>query len=519
MGAHHTPSLRRFAWLASCLVWLVMARPAWAGPPADTSEDLPSDEAVAKGDRSDLDLARGPAGPGADDAGQRAVEIVEVEIVGREQVSRRQILGIMGREGLEAGREVFVPDDARVARARSSLVATGYFRSVNITLEPDGPSAAVLVVTLEERSSLHFTKVYLGSSRFTPFRGGIEVEEQNFLGRAVNLGGGIIWGSVPSAVSRARRQQGYKVSVESRSIAGSKFGINGRAYFLSAAEPYRVAGALDDPDPKNFQLLDYDRIGGVVGGSYSINREWTIGADYRFERVSTTLPEDPIRLTEGGRVRPVRLDLEDGETLLTTLDFSVRWDGRDLLRKAGVGGRFAFDVQIASPALGSTYEYVRLALGAGYAFRLPWGHFVTPSFVAGQIVGSAPRFERFYAGDLSDLVPGREFGLTYSTRGPFDILGTGIDTQVLGNIFARGDLEYAIALFRSPRTRFVEGGQFFASAGIFVLSGDRAQRDLRRSDGLAVAPIGFNANIGVRLVTSMGTLDLSVGNVLRRLPL
>lgn len=511
MVAHHKLSLLRRAWIVVCPLWLLIAPVAWAGPPSESSGRAAADAAAADPPRVQ--------GAGEHGAGQRAVEIVSVQIVGREQVSERQIRGVMRREGLEAGEEVFVPEDARVARARSSLVATGYFRSVNITLEPAGPSAADLVVTLEERSSLHFTKVYLGSSRFTPFRGGIEVEEQNFLGRAVNLGGGIIWGSVPSAVSRARRQQGYNLSVESRSIAGSKFGVNGRAYFLSAAEPYRVAGALDDPDPKNFQLVDYDRVGGVVGGSYAINTQWAIGADYRFERVSSTLPGSPIRLTEGGRVRDVRLDLEDGETLLTTLDLSVRWDGRDSLRKAGAGGRFAFDVQIASPALGSTYEYMRLVLGAGYAFRLPWGHFITPSFVAGQIVGNAPRFERFYAGDLSDLVPGREFGLTYSTRGPFDILGTGIDTQVLGNVFARGDLEYAIALFRSPRTSFVEGGQFFVSAGIFVLAGDTAERDQRRSDALSVAPIGFNANLGIRLVTSIGTFDLSVGNVLRRLPL
>lgn len=518
MGAIHTHSRRRLAWLLCGLLWLLLAPVAWAGPPSESSAGELATATDDAGDLAALDLDSRPPAM-LDEPGQRAVEIVSVEIIGREQVSQRQILGVMRREGLEAGRSVSVPEDPRVARARSSLVATGYFRSVNITLEPDGPSAARLIVTLEERSSLHFTKIYLGSSRFTPFRGGIEVEEQNFLGRAVNLGGGIIWGSVPSAVPRARRQQGYKVAVESRSIAGSKFGVNGRAYYLSAAEPYRVSGALDDPDPKNFQLLDYDRIGGAVGGSFAINQEWTIGADYRFERVSSSLPADPIRITEGGRVRDVRLDLEDGETLLTTLDLSVRWDGRDLLRKAGAGGRFAFDVQIASPALGSSYEYMRLALGAGYAFRLPWGHFITPSFVAGQIVGHAPRFERFYAGDLSDLVPGREFGLTYSTRGPFDILGTGVDTQVLGNIFARGDLEYAIALFRSPRTRFVEGGQFFVSTGIFVLAGDGDEREQRRDDDLLVAPIGFNANAGVRLVTSIGTFDLSVGNVLRRLPL
>jgi hypothetical protein len=34
-----------------------------------------------------------------------------------------------------------------------------------------------------------------------------------------------------------------------------------------------------------------------------------------------------------------------------------------------------------------------------------------------------------------------------------------------------------------------------------------------------VAPVGLNADFGLKLDTSIGTFDFSVGNVLRRLPL
>ena len=59
----------------------------------------------------------------------------------------------------------------------------------------------------------------------------------------------------------------------------------------------------------------------------------------------------------------------------------------------------------------------------------------------------------------------------------------------------------------------------FVSAGVFVVAGNRAMRDERQADGLMVAPPGFNANLGIRLDTSIGIIDISVGNVLRRLPL
>jgi hypothetical protein len=36
---------------------------------------------------------------------------------------------------------------------------------------------------------------------------------------------------------------------------------------------------------------------------------------------------------------------------------------------------------------------------------------------------------------------------------------------------------------------------------------------------MPAAPIGLNLNLGLRLETALGTLDLSVGNVMRRLPL
>lgn len=452
---------------------------------------------------------------------ERSVEVVGIELRGREQVSARQIEEILESEGLVPGTVVVWPEDPRVERARAALVATGYFWGATLRLVPVAGSRdrATLVVELKERGSLEVTSLYLGSSTLTPFHGGVELVERNFLGRSVHLGGGVIWGTLPRGVPRANRQQGYKLFAEAPRVASSPIGVFGAAHFLSASEPFRVAGEANDPDPRLFHSVDYSRIGGKLGVSFPATSAWRFAVDYRFERVSAVLPQTAIWVTPDEEQRPIDLYLEADQHRLTSLDFAVSWDGREQFASLGKGGRFGLDVQLSSPALGSNYEYAKAVLGAAYGFRMPWGHWLTPSILGGQITGRAPRFEMFYPGDVSEWTPGREMGLVYSTRNPIDVLGTGIDEHDLAAYFGRVDLEYAIPLFRRPRTSLIDGGHLFFTLGAYVLSGDELTRQQRRIDALGVVPAGLNGNVGLRLDTSLGRVDLSFGNVVRRVPL
>jgi hypothetical protein len=128
-------------------------------------------------------------------------------------------------------------------------------------------------------------------------------------------------------------------------------------------------------------------------------------------------------------------------------------------------------------------------------------------------------FEQFYSGDLSAWTPGRELGIRYSTRNPIDVFGTGVSTRTFGVLFGRFDLEYAIPLFRRTRTRVVYGGDLVISTGIYTIVGDKAERARRRAANERIAPIGFNADIGLRLDTAAGTFRVTIGNLLRRTPL
>ena len=450
----------------------------------------------------------------------RALEIAAVEIVGREQVSARQINTILQREGLIAGARVLWPTDARIARARDRLRATGYFKTVALRLEPvAGKSDHVrLVVAVQERSSVSLQELYLGSSRMTPFHGGLSVVERNFLGRAVHVGGALVWGTLPR-ISQSRRQQAYQFIAEVPRLGTAPLGVRTSAFVISSAEPYRVAGAEDDPDPSLFRAVDIGRIGGAVGLVFPVLPTLTLGVDYRFERVDAIVPESPQWSRLDGSVVPVDLGVRADPHRLTSAHFGLVWDARDEVVLIGKGARVAFDLQLSSPATGSQYEYVKLVIAGGYSFRLPWRHWFTPSFSGGQIAGRAPVFERFYSGDISAWTPGRELGLRFSTRNPIDVLKTGIGTRTFGVLFGRFDLDYTIPLFRRARTRGVYGGDLFFGAGLFTVAGDATERRERKLAHERVAPLGFNANLGLRIDTAAGTFNLSLGNVLRRTPL
>lgn len=450
----------------------------------------------------------------------RVLRVQRVVITGREQVSERQVLGILEREGLVAGADLLWPEDERVDRVRDRLRNTGYFKRVILRVEPvgDDERQVELFVDVVERSTVSISDVYLGNSRLTPFRGGLSLAERNFLGRGVLLGGALIWGAQPR-IGKSRRQQAYKAFAETSRLRSVPLGLLASGWYISASEPYRVKGAQDDPNPQLFRTFEYDRIGGQLGVSFPLTPRLEIAADYTFERVAAFLPAMPQRETVAGELVDIDLGLRDGVHRHTAVDFSISYDARSELFLVGKGGRFVLDVSASSSATGSQYEYIKLVAAGAYSFRLPWRHWLTPTASGGQISGQAPVFERFYSGDLSSWTPGREQGLRYSTRNPVDVFGTGINTREFGDLFGRIDLEYAWPLFRRTRTRGVYGGDLYLSLGVFTLVEDRATRELRRAADQRVAPIGAAADLGLRLDTSLGTFNISVGDVLRRTPL
>ena len=153
--------------------------------------------------------------------------------------------------------------------------------------------------------------------------------------------------------------------------------------------------------------------------------------------------------------------------------------------------------------LGSDYPYAKLQIDAARWTLLPWGHVLKLEAFGGAIMGDAPLFEKFYIGDLSDLLPDRVLDLAFDRRAAPNFLGTDIVEIRYGQYAAKLSAEYRIPLYRGRRS--VYGVDFFTSAGIYGVANEiDLTQHARGYSGLATVPIDLTFNAGLRIETSAG---------------
>src|SRR5262249_29701129 len=98
----------------------------------------------------------------------------------------------------------------------------------------------------------------------------------------------------------------------------------------------------------------------------------------------------------------------------------------------------------------------------------------------------------------------RKLDLVVSTRASPDFFGSGIKDIRYGDLELGGTIEYAYQLFRGKQT--IYGGDLFGAVGIVALG----SRDDPRA--------GFVFNAPLRLDAALGIIELSLSNLLGRIP-
>jgi outer membrane protein insertion porin family len=435
-----------------------------------------------------------------------------IEIRGNQKTEGRLIAGEIG---LETGDELWA-SDPRVEAARIRLLSLGYFLNVHLALERGlRRGGAVLIVEVEERGTIILNALYLGSSAATAFWGGLDLAENNLLGRGISLGGGFVastrptvQGASPSLAARLRTlvpplgDTGIMLTASALASAGSEF--------------FRVRGPSDSAEPANFVALRLRRVGGVVGIGRTLTTNTRAFLDFREEGVSAAIPPAATLASRAPALADETPDFgaQSGfsriGSLTATLDFDTRSD--PLVPRAGTHA--ALSAEASSADLGSSYHFVKL-LFQGSFYRPVWRrHVVGFHLFTGAIFGSAPIFDRFFVGDLDLFLPPRALGLNFSTQPSRNWLGTAISTHRYDDYAARVLFEYSIPLWR--RHRLIYSGDAFAAAGAFGM----ASRDLGDilESRLSAWPISLTADVGFRLDTYIGVFTLSFANAFGRLP-
>jgi hypothetical protein len=142
---------------------------------------------------------------------------------------------------------------------------------------------------------------------------------------------------------------------------------------------------------------------------------------------------------------------------------------------------------------------------------------LSPGAYLGTVFGDAPFFYRFYASDLSDLVPSRVLELNLDHRGPPDLLGTSIAAMRAEEVAGRLDVEYKLPLSRGGEA--VRGVDAYARVGLYALARREDVRvAIRGYEGFARIPLDLTFDLGVRADTSVGVFQLGFSSLVRSLP-
>jgi len=420
---------------------------------------------------------------------------------------------ILREVGLQVG-DVVSANDARVGLARLHLLALGFFLDVHLSLvKGTERGQASLVVEVEERGTLILDALYLGTSQATSVWGGLAATERNLLGRGLSLGGGFVGSTRPQV---AGAEPGFAGALH---MAGPPAFFSGRlamqaSFNLSRGSEFiRTGGEAASADPANFVAANVSRLGGAFGAGRALSRTYFLTGEARVESIHADLP---VRTSSGGGLdTPVPFAVREGKSHLGSLSVILDIDSRtDPVLPRG-GHHVSLSIEATSTAFASSYGFVKGVAQASNYFPLRWGHIIGIHGYFGGIWGDAPYFDRFFVGDLNQLLPPRALGLNFSTQPSHDFLGTNVAAHRYDNLAGRALVEYAIPIW--SRHGLLYRGDAFVAFGVFALSNpdDLRNRDLSLSRAIAS---DLTADLGIRLDTTIGIFTLSVANAIGRIP-
>jgi outer membrane protein insertion porin family len=413
-------------------------------------------------------------------------------------------------------------EDPELERARYRLLATGFFREVELSLRRGGQRGQVrLVVTVIERNTIVVNDVWLGLSSTARASGavrpltafaGLDVSENNLGGSGVGLGG---------AVAVAERQGALRTRFVDPDFLRSSFLIEGLLLYNNAKESFGQRNVLVDDSiagvAADYAVAAYQRFGGVFGVGHSLGPSTQLFVDYRIEKIDAVLPL-AASLKRGDTVVPVDFGIIRDRSLLQTLRATFMYDTRNVPALPTRGSHVSLAFEFAPPLIGSDYGFAKWVFRGSRWFPMPFQHALRIEGFLGAILGEAPVFDRFYVGDFTDLLPDRVLELSVDSRPAPDFFGTRIRETRTGSYAAKLSAEYRMPVYRG--TRAVYGVDVFGSIGVYGIASAPEARQARSTySGIRNVPFDLTFNVGLRFDTALGALSFGTSTLIGFVPI
>ncbi|MCA9603730.1 MAG: BamA/TamA family outer membrane protein, partial [Myxococcales bacterium] len=430
---------------------------------------------------------------------------------------------------LEKG-DVLDVDSPDLEAARWQLFGTGWFDDVQFRLKKGSHRGwVVLEIRVEEHNTLVIQQLAFGVSQGLDSTNDMHSDVQPYFGATVaetNLFG--TGKSLQLSGLVSQRQQGAKVRYSDPIFFGTDFlGSatlfinNGREFFGNNPSVSITCPPMLDPadtcppevEARSAVVL-YQRYGFGFGMGHDLGASTRYTLDWQGEVVDVDAMPNAASEVRGGEVVPVDFAIERGTSYVSSLRLGLIYDRRDdpSLPTSGVLARFQGD--LASSLIGSDYRYVKLQVLLRSWHRLPWAHhYLRLGLFAGFVSGQAPFFARFYASDLSDLIPSRILEMNIDNRPPPNLLGTSVGLYRTGDVAGRVDMEYGVPLYRGGS--FLRRMDGFLGWGLYGLApSDVLSTGVRGYEGFSSLPIDMTFDFGLRLDTTIGVFEFGFSSML-----
>ncbi len=425
--------------------------------------------------------------------------------------------------------ETLDPGDARLEQGRYQLLGTGFFSSVELSIERGTERGrAVLVVEVVERNTFLLEQIALGvsegivdvrtgaASRLDPYFG-LSAGETNLFGAGLALRGSLL-------VSGA--QQGARLSLTDPTLAGSIAGLSIQGFFNRAREFFGDEDVLFSPvgtcrpeemgmcEAARNAIVDYFRGGGSIGTAIPVSSELRFFARWQIEAVHVL--NRPAAASEllGTEVVPIDFAIHDGTSEISRLELSVALDTRDDPAITRSGLYVTGEVDLSSQLIGSSYDYFRAEVLFRDWIPLPeWDHSLRISFFGAAAFGDVPFFSQIYAADLSDLIPNRMLEMNLDHRGPPNLFRNAIRELRFAHLGARLDFEYAVRIFGGDPV--LRSGFIYANAGVYLLAQPSFfTRPIAGYSGIDAFPWDLTFDLGLRFETPIGVFSVGFSSLL-----
>jgi len=281
-----------------------------------------------------------------------------------------------------------------------------------------------------------------------------------------------------------------------------------------ANEPKRC-----DPDVESKRaVVIYHRTGLGFGTGHEISSRLRYTVDWLGEYIDVLSKPQTASTQRGNEIVPIDFRIADGQSVVSSLRFSLIYDDRDHPALTTRGLYTDFNARFGTHLFGSSYDFARFELTMRDWVPLPWNHVLSFGLFMGSVFGQAPFFYNFYAADLSDLLPSRVLELNLDRRRTLNLLGTSIVEMDMEDLAARLDVQYQLPLHRG--SGFMRGVDAYLGVGVFMLT---RREDLRVSisgyHGLARLPVDLTFDLGVQADTEIGLIKLGFSTLIGFSPL